>query len=682
MRKVAVALIVLAILAGGAFFGLDYYSRIEAERRVDAFLLSMQTKQPPLRGAVRFNLFENTLQVDGITLRFSEKEEEDLTLGRLTLFDPKEHADGTVSVEKFIITELTVHSGPFSMSPAHAHFQQTLSGTQTIKAIEGSRLQFKRGFGREFMAALGNFGFEEGQNLSRETVAVLRSGLRLESLLLRGIEADFKGTNKFDDESVYPFTYLLNADRMRLEGIQNGLIASMNSGLMEITVNMEGPPDQPEAKIALDTSIQSFEATGLDPINIWRVYGGPDGSSEALKLMDETKAAGISYKISNPLMATPIVFTIGSMGMSDYRLKAGYGAAINLAVRGDNPIAAMEALQNAFESFHLGRFDVSEISLRATDPGDVSFTLKRFLTEGFSGKGIDKFALTGLSLKSGIEQSIEMAQLEMGPLSYAGLIENFPQFMTNEAWPLGSLPTLDHFSISGVRFKSPEGAFSLEKLLARADGYYQSVATRSSFEMTGLKVPLMQVQGNGQLAAAVMGVETLDLSVRSDYFWDVEGESIELQDFLIAAEGLGRIALDVTISGAGDSILAAMHGNEAALSAEEISKIGLASARLRYEDASLLPRIFERLAEVQGIPVEDVKALYTSQAAAYSQFLEDPQLVEQFRKAFAEFIQNPGTMEITLTPDEPVPFILMEALSKAAPGELARAFGPTIAVNQ
>jgi hypothetical protein len=153
-----------------------------------------------------------------------------------------------------------------------------------------------------------------------------------------------------------------------------------------------------------------------------------------------------------------------------------------------------------------------------------------------------------------------------------------------------------------------------------------------------------------------------------------------------AAQDMGRISMDLAISGVSDDAIAAIakaflsrQGTdaEAAALAAALDRTQLTSLKIFYEDNSLVRGWIDAMARQQGLPVPTLAAQLATVAGDALQSI-DPVLAGAVEDAVAAFLADPESIEITMQPPQP------PGLGSLATGKLPQGFpalGPGIRAN-
>jgi hypothetical protein len=242
------------------------------------------------------------------------------------------------------------------------------------------------------------------------------------------------------------------------------------------------------------------------------------------------------------------------------------------------------------------------------------------------------------------------------------------------------------------RFTLSDGAINANQTLVATIGLVTSTRERNDAEAITVRSKLSNVvifseagtdaapgvlpdPGQKQISIAFDGVSTLDRKTNS--FSTAAA---------FVAQDLGRISLELAISGVTDDAIAAIakaflgrqgtDAEAAALSAA-LDKTQLLSLKILYEDDSLVRGRIDAMAQQQGLPVPTLASQLANDAGAALQSV-DPGLAAAVEDAIAAFLTNPGSIEVSLRPPQP------PGLGSLATGNLPQGvpgLGPGIRAN-
>jgi hypothetical protein len=192
-----------------------------------------------------------------------------------------------------------------------------------------------------------------------------------------------------------------------------------------------------------------------------------------------------------------------------------------------------------------------------------------------------------------------------------------------------------------------------------------------------------------------LGYQTIQGSMELSGSWNPTDGRMMLDQYDIAVDQAGTIGMTLDISGYTPAFIEALRDlqSKAAASGGDDSaqnmamlglmqQINLHSASVRFDDDSLTDKVLAFVAGQQGAQPGDIK----NQAKAILPFalaqLGNPDLTAAISAAVNAFLDNPESLEISVEPENPVPFALVAAGAMTAPQSLPQQLGFGIAANE
>ncbi len=166
-------------------------------------------------------------------------------------------------------------------------------------------------------------------------------------------------------------------------------------------------------------------------------------------------------------------------------------------------------------------------------------------------------------------------------------------------------------------------------------------------EALGLRRDLQGVETDRARTLRQLGYPALEGHFELAFRFDPERQTLRMPLLVVDFTDLGRLEAMVALDGvSGEAELSPTEQRDRLFSSQ------LVEARISFRDDSLLRRVIEREAEERGEPPEAVRKALQQMLAGRL----DPQQPFQARllEALARFIDNPGRLELSARPAEPV----------------------------
>lgn len=194
-----------------------------------------------------------------------------------------------------------------------------------------------------------------------------------------------------------------------------------------------------------------------------------------------------------------------------------------------------------------------------------------------------------------------------------------------------------------------------------------------------------------------LGYQTISGSVRMEGSWNAEDGDMNIVKYDTKIDNAGTFGISMRLGGYTTDFIKSMQelqkqmaetAEEEESSAQGMAMLGLMqqlsfnSASIRFTDDSLTNKLLDYFGKQQGVSGKDV----ANQAKAIVPFglaqLQNPELTAQASAAVNQFLDNPGSLEISAAPGAPVPFALIMADAMANPTNLTKTLALAVKANQ
>jgi len=193
-----------------------------------------------------------------------------------------------------------------------------------------------------------------------------------------------------------------------------------------------------------------------------------------------------------------------------------------------------------------------------------------------------------------------------------------------------------------------------------------------------------------------LGYQTLKGYVEMAGTYNPQDGRMVLDQYDTSIAEAGTLGMTVDISGYTPQFIQALREMQAQMAATEgqdqsaqsmamlglLQQINLHGATIRFEDDSLTEKVLSFVAAQQGVQPADIR----NQAKAVLPFalaqVGDPDLTAMVSAAVNAFLDNPESLEVSVEPENPLPFALVAASAMTAPQALPKQLGFGIAANE
>jgi hypothetical protein len=337
----------------------------------------------------------------------------------------------------------------------------------------------------------------------------------------------------------------------------------------------------------------------------------------------------------------------------------------------------------------------------------------------------DGFVLQGVSASAdGVDGSAPIGDITLSDISQDGDVilvgdVTMPGYSRTED---GMTLSIDGISMTGLQLPEADASDPMNTLMI----YATADIDRMSFSAGGQEVfSMSQVHSDSSSAddgtltfgAAVeeffvnlamvedaqskavidaLGYQTLKGYVEMSGTYNPQDGRMTIDEYNTSIAEAGTFGMTIDISGYTPQFIQALREMQNQMAATEgqdqsaqsmamlglMQQINLHGASVRFDDDSLTNKVLSFVAAQQGVQPADIK----NQAKAVLPFalaqVGDPALTAAVSAAVNTFLDNPESLEISVEPENPLPFALVAASAMTAPQALPQQLGFGIAANE
>ncbi|MCC6984530.1 MAG: hypothetical protein IT535_14780 [Bauldia sp.] len=464
---------------------------------------------------------------------------------------------------------------------------------------------------------------------------------------------------------------------------ENFVIGRIADGKLDVTSAGPVTADTPSPEGLVSLSIASIESRDMDIGAIARVL---DPSQYENGVGDQVwhTVLGLARYRDMVVEAPGTLVRFSDITVEDFRMRQPassyiefFDAAMSNPDMSDEEMAALSQayLPDILSSVALGRLSIDNLDVEAPDI-DL-FRLGEFYIDELSAEGIGEVGFGDVEISDEDEGSFALDSFSFGDLRFpplsllqqsAGAGSTPPgKAKTSggaEINPLDLIPTLGFLEIAGVTLDAPEFAGSLERFFVRFGGYVGFVPTGMDAEINDLTVDVDQIEEE-EVAAVfeALGYDQILIDVGLDWNWREVDQTLTLRDFSIGIDDVGSVSARLELRGL---------TREAIENLSEETFLGLefVSATLTVDDDSITSRAINMQAEQLGITPDQFREQIKGAVPFFLMVLQDAAFQGQIAPTLQAFIDNPGSLTMTLRPKRALPLMELLAAASDAPQRL------------
>ncbi len=228
-----------------------------------------------------------------------------------------------------------------------------------------------------------------------------------------------------------------------------------------------------------------------------------------------------------------------------------------------------------------------------------------------------------------------------------------------------------------------EPAFSLNETVIDVARRSDGSGVDTMMRMEGMSANLARVEDpRSRQAIEAMDLDEVTGRMNITAGWDIESGEIDISDYAIDLDDVGRLVLMFSFSGYTPEFAAAMQETQNNLeqNADDemagmamlglLQQLSFNSASIRFEDSSITRRVLNYVGEQQGVDGEQMAQAVKGMLPLMLAQLQNPDFQRQISEAVSAYLDDPRSLTIETNPEEPVPFMELFAAGSSAPQTL------------
>lgn len=461
-----------------------------------------------------------------------------------------------------------------------------------------------------------------------------------------------------------------------LTGYQRGRVAELT-----VRSTQAAPSDGQPGPAA---SAASIRLTGLDTVAAVRTSGSPG------VWMESGVVEGIS--IASPRPGAP-PFAVARIAMGKVTLRPGPQSitALTESMQALGPAQDEEARRRQaglaaefIERFDMERFEIAGVSGQSEE--GRPFRMERFVFSGLSQGRLASVAVSGVSASSREGQDTTIGQITVEGIDASALLALGKDYAAGRVPPGQTMPPRAFPHVARILF---------ENIDVKQSGSNQQLAKVGRFEveggprvglmpsrlrarLVGFEAPLTNARQRAQLAPLGL-TESISLGAELEIDYVEGAKELRMRTFNVEVDDVGSLNLVMTVGGLDRAQIEALPGSAAVLGLS--AKAG--AITLTYSEDGGVANFISHLAGQTGMSEDDFKEQIKTQAGAViGQFIQDRAVAEQITEAFGEFLDDPSSLAVTLTPKGDIPLAALAVALRGSPFAAMPMFNIAVKANE
>lgn len=325
---------------------------------------------------------------------------------------------------------------------------------------------------------------------------------------------------------------------------------------------------------------------------------------------------------------------------------------------------------------------ISNVAIRFTSPNpdlNAEMTIEELAVSDVNASGIGEMMIAGINapdLPEGASikldwaaiANIEFADFQPMKTMIRQLVQD-PEF--GEQNPLqvarAFMPRSFGYEIAGLDITAPgTGRTQIGKSELTIASTVPPIPTSLFSKNEELRIPVDAIEdAETQAMLRDIGLDEVVWSDETRLYWDEVTNELRLERLEIRIEGIGTVEASVRFANVPKFLFEdpAGQGQIALILAQFVD------ARISLIDDGFTENGLASIAERQTIPADIFKQVLVNEAAEAAAHIQSAAFTDMVRTAVSDFLENPGQITLTMTPDSPVPLAQILG-SMAAPQTL------------
>ncbi len=334
------------------------------------------------------------------------------------------------------------------------------------------------------------------------------------------------------------------------------------------------------------------------------------------------------------------------------------------------------------------RLDIERVELagfRGSSNEGLPVAVTRFAITGVSQGRITSIDFTGIDAAAANGQNTTIGRFSIETIDASGLIAlarefSDGSFSAGKPIPPTAYPDIRRILLENVDVKERSGQRlgKLDRFEIEGGPRVGIMPTRLRAKLTGFEAPITNASQRAQLAPLGL-TENVNLGAELEIEYVEGAKELRMRTFNVEVDDVGSLNLVMAIGGLDRAQIEALPGSAAVLGLA--AKAG--GLTLTYTEDGGVASFISHVAKQAGMGEDDFKEQIKQQAGMMiGQFIQDRALAEQITEAFGEFLDDPTSLAITLTPKGDIPLAALAVALRGSPFAAMPMFNIEVKANE
>ncbi|GGF65265.1 hypothetical protein GCM10007301_26300 [Azorhizobium oxalatiphilum] len=638
MKKVAIGVVVLAVLGIGGYFGFNYYVQYRAKSDVEALFATLrQQGATATYKDVGFTLAGRVLTVKGI----------DITSGGNAIKADQFTAQGVTSPSGGTVQAGAIEFSGLSVTATG------IVGTDTVLtySMPQVRIENYQGPDRLQPVPAGN-----GSQPAMREALVRFAGIRADSFTVPQFTAHLEakaGTPA--DKAVQPMDVTYSG--LKASGIAEGRVAEIAIDKVAYTTKVKDG----DKTNTLNGEMVNLRSSGVDTGPIRALTDATPPTTGPQPVYARITTGAYTLKQENGTLSNFGSMSLERIAVDPAKLSfARLDELTALAQKGvdhdpQQSAKLLAVMADMLNGIAIGDITVKDVSL--TEKNDAS-KIESMSLKGFSNGRLDVMELNGVTGSTSDKKPVVFKRLALLGLSMGDLLQTSAATLLQGDKPdvatsLGMFKAMAGFEIEGLVAPHEEtgGQIKIEKTSVTWGDFVGLVPSRVSIKLDKITGPISAEDGEPFSYLAATGMKEGTISAQLDMRY-ADG-TLTFAPFAFELEKAFATRIAASVTELPKSALEKPETLQETFLSSKIGPISVAVTNLGIGELML-----KQQAELMGVAPEELRteviATITETTDEIANAMPDAKAVGE---AVAAFVKAPGTLTITLTPNKPMTWV-------------------------
>ncbi|WP_029004960.1 hypothetical protein [Azorhizobium doebereinerae] len=646
MKKVVVAVVVLAVVGIGGYFGFTRYVQVRAKGDVEAVFATLRQQGAEARYQdVSFDLSGRVLTVTGI--------------------DVSAPGAGQFKADRLVARGITSPSGGAIQASAVELEGLVLSATGLVApgvtvsyAVPKARIDNYQGPDRLLPVAPGNGSHPYLREMLVRFAAVRADSLTVPQLTGRMLPAP--GTPA--DGAIQPVE--LAYEGFKASGIADGRVAEVTLDRVTFTTKVvtDGKAEPAGGEMA------NLRASGIDTGPVRALTDAEPRATSPLPVYARITAGPYVLKPEPGHSVRVGTIAIDRVAINPVDLSFRRLDEMSALAQRGTPLSADETARlltltaDTLDGFAVGAATFGDMTV--TDKNGTA-TVAALTFQGFANGKLDSLELTGLAGTTKDLKPVSIKRAAIQGFSFHDLLRISAETAKNDNMPsldtgFGLFKVLSGLELEGIVAPHEEGGgtVSIQAMSLSWGDFAGALPTRLAFKADKVSGPISAEDGEPFSYLAAAGLKQASISMQLNLAYDPAARTLTLSPASTEVDQAFALRVEARLDNVPKTAFEDPAGAFLALGEATAGPVTLTVTNL-----GLAQIMLKQQADLAGVEPEDLKAELISgvktAARDAAQVVPDAAVIGD---AVAAFLQSPGTLTLTLTPRTPMPVLQLVGL--------------------